>query len=79
MVQKTVSGNFNLNAMPRTYLHHRQSYGNAEIPTVSNYFRFAGAFSEYAKSQPYKQSPRFFVRSMKGPNLLTATEGTIPL
>ncbi|WP_017302607.1 hypothetical protein [Nodosilinea nodulosa] len=78
-MDKTVSGNFNLNSMPKSMLLYRHYYQGNPIPTVSNYFRYAGAFSDYVKSIPYAQTKRFFIKGMKGPNLLTAEEGKIPL
>lgn len=77
-MQLTVSGQKNLNNMPRTYLKHRHLYsGQDKIPVVSNYFRYAGAFTDEVRKTPWGRVIPLEIKAFKGPTLFSAKEGEI--
>lgn len=76
-MQRTISGRRSLNAVPRSYLLHRIYYQGQNIPTESNYFRYAGMFTDEVMTDPYRQLSKIKISQMQGPNLFTAKEGYI--
>jgi len=76
-MQRTISGRRSLNATPRSYLLHRTSYQGRPIPVESNYFRYAGMFTDQVMRDPYGQLRKIKISQMKGPNLFVAKEGYI--
>ena len=76
-MQRTISGRRSLNAIPRSYLLHRVYYAGRLIPTESNYFRYAGSFTDTIMKDPYSQLNKVKISAMKGPNLFEAKEGYI--
>lgn len=76
-MQRTISGKRSLNAVPRSFLLHRISYAGNKLPVESNYFRYAGMFTDQVIRDPYQQLSKIRISQMQGPNLFTAKEGYI--
>lgn len=76
-MQRTISGKRSLNATPRSYLLHRIHYRGQLIPVESNYFRYAGMFTDQVMRDPYGRLSKIKISQMKGPNLFVAKEGYI--
>lgn len=76
-MQRTISGRRSLNAVPRSYLLHRGYYAGRNIPTESNYFRYAGTFTDTLMKDPYSKLNKVKISAMKGPRLFEAKEGYI--
>lgn len=76
-VQFTVSGQANLNNLPRSVLRDRHIYSGQRIPVTSNYFAYAGAFTDALKKTPWGRVLPIEIKTFKGPTLFQAKEGFI--
>jgi len=78
-MQRTLSGKYNLNGLPRSYLLHRNIYAGQTIPTMSSYRTHQTLFKDNVRNRPYGRLLQTEMRQgIKGPSLFTAKDGFIP-
>ena len=78
-MQRTLSGKYNLNSLPRNYLLHRNTYAGQIIPTASSYRTHQTLFKDRVRARPYGRLLQTEMRQgIRGPALFSAKDGFIP-